>query len=276
MSALLPLRRWLFFFDRENRLSSIQVRSWLEMATQKPVEWVSSLIIRFEEQVSELLLFCKWRRLRAGLCTSAPNQRRGSPFIHSPDMRNSVAVRRRMLLYWLRLAGPAFVNEICLHMILITKATSDYVVFNDTIMFLFQLPYRTGPQTSHACQMVEQNKECLIQISKYKFSLVISGLTKILQRVNESVSSPDIQLFDSSTKFYFYFVLFCFIPTENSWSWLWEELLRVFTHSVRHIRKMSQWPTKRHNKVWWSHECQTLAARNLPVYWWVPYTLKIT
>ena len=50
-----------------------------------------------------------------------------------------------------------------------------------------QLPYRTGPQTSHARQMVEQNKECLIQISKYKFSLVISGLTKILQRVNESV-----------------------------------------------------------------------------------------
>ncbi len=56
------------------------------------------------------------------------------------------------------------------------------------LFFLFQLPYRTGPQTSHACQMVEQNKECLIQISKYKFSLVISGLTKILQRVNESVS----------------------------------------------------------------------------------------
>jgi len=55
------------------------------------------------------------------------------------------------------------------------------------IRFEEQLPYRTGPQTSHARQMVEQNKECLIQISKYKFSLVISGLTKILQRVNESV-----------------------------------------------------------------------------------------
>jgi len=54
------------------------------------------------------------------------------------------------------------------------------------IRFEEQLPYRTGPQTSHARQMVEQNKECLIQISKYKFSLVISGLTKILQRVNES------------------------------------------------------------------------------------------
>lgn len=37
--------------------------------------------------------------------------------------------------------------------------------------------------------MVEQNKECLIQISRYKFSLVISGLTKILQRVNESVTT---------------------------------------------------------------------------------------
>ena len=42
--------------------------------------------------------------------------------------------------------------------------------------------------------MVEQNKECLIQISKYKFSLVISGLTKILQRVNESVSHQDRKL----------------------------------------------------------------------------------
>lgn len=56
-------------------------------------------------------------------------------------------------------------------------------------LYLLKLPYRTGPQTSHARQMVEQNKECLIQISKYKFSLVISGLTKILQRVNESVIS---------------------------------------------------------------------------------------
>ncbi|EFX74727.1 hypothetical protein DAPPUDRAFT_307021 [Daphnia pulex] len=62
------------------------------------------------------------------------------------------------------------------------------------IRFEEQLPYRTGPQTSHARQMVEQNKECLIQISKYKFSLVISGLTKILQRVNESrTHGPDYE-----------------------------------------------------------------------------------
>ena len=48
-----------------------------------------------------------------------------------------------------------------------------------------QLPCRTGPQTHHSRVNVQQNKECLIQISKFKFSLVISGLTKILQRINE-------------------------------------------------------------------------------------------
>ncbi|XP_076037771.1 neurofibromin-like [Oratosquilla oratoria] len=54
-------------------------------------------------------------------------------------------------------------------------------------VFVFSgwLPCRTGPQTQHSRLNVEQNKESLIQISKYKFSLVISGLTKILQRVNE-------------------------------------------------------------------------------------------
>ena len=32
---------------------------------------------------------------------------------------------------------------------------------------------------------MQQNKDCLIQISKFKFSIVISGLTKVLQRINE-------------------------------------------------------------------------------------------
>ncbi|XP_021921694.1 neurofibromin isoform X3 [Zootermopsis nevadensis] len=48
-----------------------------------------------------------------------------------------------------------------------------------------QLPCRAGPQTTHSRVNEEQNKKCLIQISRYRFSLVISGLTKILQRVNE-------------------------------------------------------------------------------------------
>ncbi|XP_040072137.1 neurofibromin [Ixodes scapularis] len=48
-----------------------------------------------------------------------------------------------------------------------------------------QLPCRSGPQTTHSRINVEQNKECLINISEYKFSLVISGLTKILHSVNE-------------------------------------------------------------------------------------------
>jgi neurofibromin 1 len=34
---------------------------------------------------------------------------------------------------------------------------------------------------------MDQNQRCLIEISRHRFSLVISGLTKILQRVNELV-----------------------------------------------------------------------------------------
>ncbi|CAN7985402.1 unnamed protein product [Ixodes hexagonus] len=52
-----------------------------------------------------------------------------------------------------------------------------------------QLPCRSGPQTTHSRINVEQNKECLINISEYKFSLVISGLTKILHSVNERAHS---------------------------------------------------------------------------------------
>ncbi|XP_022666414.1 neurofibromin-like isoform X2 [Varroa destructor] len=48
-----------------------------------------------------------------------------------------------------------------------------------------QLPCRSGPTTPHSRQNVEQNKECLIAISKYKFSLVISSLTKILQSTEQ-------------------------------------------------------------------------------------------
>ncbi|XP_015607506.1 neurofibromin isoform X2 [Cephus cinctus] len=48
-----------------------------------------------------------------------------------------------------------------------------------------QLPCRGGSQTTHPRINDEKNKKCLIQISRYRFSLVISGLTKMLQRVNE-------------------------------------------------------------------------------------------
>ncbi|KAF4521105.1 hypothetical protein B566_EDAN009060 [Ephemera danica] len=57
------------------------------------------------------------------------------------------------------------------------------------IRFEEQLPCRTGPQTTHSRLNTEQNQKCLIEISRHRFSLVISGLTKILQRVNEIVSS---------------------------------------------------------------------------------------
>ena len=47
-----------------------------------------------------------------------------------------------------------------------------------------QLPCRIGPQTHHSRINVQQNKESLIHISKWKFSLVISGLTKTLSKVS--------------------------------------------------------------------------------------------
>ncbi|GBP42984.1 Neurofibromin [Eumeta japonica] len=51
-----------------------------------------------------------------------------------------------------------------------------------------QLPYKTGAQNLHSRINEEQCKACLVQISRHRFSLVIAGLTKILQRVNEMSS----------------------------------------------------------------------------------------
>lgn len=47
-----------------------------------------------------------------------------------------------------------------------------------------QLPIKACQQNTHTKVSTEHNKECLINISKYKFSLVISGLTNILKNVN--------------------------------------------------------------------------------------------
>ncbi|KAB7494213.1 Neurofibromin [Armadillidium nasatum] len=62
-----------------------------------------------------------------------------------------------------------------------------------------QLPCRTGPQTQHSRNNVEQNKEYLIHISKYKFSIVLSGLIKMLQKINERqhLAEMDKNFYDS-------------------------------------------------------------------------------
>ncbi|XP_037822930.1 neurofibromin-like, partial [Lucilia sericata] len=50
-----------------------------------------------------------------------------------------------------------------------------------------QLPNKTtGPHGTQARMSQDQLVGCLIHISRYRFSLVISGLTKMLQRVNEA------------------------------------------------------------------------------------------
>ncbi|XP_076453075.1 neurofibromin-like isoform X4 [Babylonia areolata] len=49
-----------------------------------------------------------------------------------------------------------------------------------------QLPIKTGLQTTQSMQNVKQNKECLVNVSRHKFSLVINGLTKTLQSVQQT------------------------------------------------------------------------------------------
>lgn len=53
-----------------------------------------------------------------------------------------------------------------------------------------QLPYRTCNTSTQARINMEQTliEQSLIQISRYRFSLVIAGLTKMLKQVNEIVS----------------------------------------------------------------------------------------
>lgn len=52
----------------------------------------------------------------------------------------------------------------------------------------FQLPIRVGIHGPQARLNYEHTMSCLIQISRYKFSLILGGLTKALQRTSESVS----------------------------------------------------------------------------------------
>ncbi|XP_013775789.2 neurofibromin-like, partial [Limulus polyphemus] len=76
-----------------------------------------------------------------------------------------------------------------------TMATQKPVEWVSALITRFeeQLPCRSGPQTTHSRINVEQNKESLINISKYKFSMVISGLTRILHSVNEMRTHGQIQ-----------------------------------------------------------------------------------
>lgn len=56
------------------------------------------------------------------------------------------------------------------------------------MVYFFQLPCKMAQQSVNLVMNEEEIQQCLIQISRFRFSLVISGLTKILQRTNENVS----------------------------------------------------------------------------------------
>lgn len=67
-------------------------------------------------------------------------------------------------------------------------ALSSFLLLSFVFPLPLQLPIKVGHQNTHTKVSTEHNKECLINISKYKFSLVISGLTTILKNVNNMVS----------------------------------------------------------------------------------------
>ncbi|XP_020288690.1 neurofibromin isoform X3 [Pseudomyrmex gracilis] len=56
-----------------------------------------------------------------------------------------------------------------------------------------QLPCRSGPDSPQSRMNEKRSEKCLIEISRYRFSLVISGLTKMLQRVNEATPNSSGQ-----------------------------------------------------------------------------------
>lgn len=55
----------------------------------------------------------------------------------------------------------------------------------------FQLPSNTGLQTVESMQILEQNKQCLVKVSQYKFTEVISGLVDVWRNVEQTVGHKD-------------------------------------------------------------------------------------
>ncbi|KAK9758709.1 GTPase-activator protein for Ras-like GTPase [Popillia japonica] len=53
------------------------------------------------------------------------------------------------------------------------------------VRFEEQLPCRVGSQTTHSRINEEENKNCIIQISRYRFALVLDGFVKVLKRIHE-------------------------------------------------------------------------------------------
>ncbi|CAH2003700.1 unnamed protein product [Acanthoscelides obtectus] len=56
------------------------------------------------------------------------------------------------------------------------------------VRFEEQLPIRIGQHTSHSSINEEENKNCIIQISRFRFALVLDGFVRVLKRVHEFVS----------------------------------------------------------------------------------------
>ncbi|KAI8505313.1 Neurofibromin 1 [Branchiostoma belcheri] len=57
-----------------------------------------------------------------------------------------------------------------------------------------QLPVKNPVHNTHSRLHIEMNKECLVNVSRYKFSIVINGLTNILKSLSTmKISGPDAE-----------------------------------------------------------------------------------
>lgn len=69
--------------------------------------------------------------------------------------------------------------------------SSELVSINlaNNVQLFLQLPIKCGELTNQMRLNLEQNKECLIALSRFKFSLVINGFTDILKSIDSTVVS---------------------------------------------------------------------------------------
>lgn len=123
------------------------------------------------------------------------------------------------------------------NIIFILHCISSFICSIENIFFLlFQLPVKSGHQTAQTMQNIELIKQCLIHVSKYKFSTVILELTKILQSVDQMVCikyvtiSYQWHLSERESSF-----------TASLWHWRRAELLWFTVHCSGYPRKMPKY-----------------------------------
>ncbi|KAK1331380.1 hypothetical protein QTO34_009334 [Cnephaeus nilssonii] len=181
------------------------------MAAHRPVEWVQAVVNRFDEQVTgprrrEVGAGWGWGPSGRGeegaaaspAATSGSGGKEGGSVGWPRGKCGDEGRRWELGLPSLRSRGVGLplTSPRTLHpddpspsarqsLLALNSLQSHFLVcLSPGVLQNHPLPIKTGQQNTHTKVSTEHNKECLINISKYKFSLVISGLTTILKNVN--------------------------------------------------------------------------------------------